>query len=166
MYVCMYIYIYICICVYTYIYIYVCVCVYIYIYIYTYTYIKAYVVYTFFALCVAYIGADRTDRTRVDPNKVLLALQEQRCIVHPTPFNRCLQPINLLTGSHRFVTRCKLNILQFVLVKPLCTFSAVLLTLCGAYREGEIDFSQAPSTHIWIQNCSSVLFAAAMLLAS
>lgn len=100
---------------------------------------EAYVVYIFFSLCVAYIG--RVDRENVDPSKVLLALQLERSISHPQPFNRCFNPINLVTSSNSFIVKCKFNILQFVVMKPLCTFAAWILALCGKYRDGDIDFS-------------------------
>mmetsp|Transcript_34357 Transcript_34357/g.73171 ORF Transcript_34357/g.73171 Transcript_34357/m.73171 type:complete len:533 (-) Transcript_34357:69-1667(-) len=121
---------------------------------------EAYVVYVFFSLCVAYLGisAAATDQgphaATVNQAKVLLVMQEQGLLHHPPPFDRCLRPWNLASASQRFLRKCRLNILQFVVVKPFCTFLAVLLTACGAYKEGSIDFGQGYVYVAFLDNLS------------
>lgn len=103
---------------------------------------EAYVVYVFFSLCAAYIGTGDSDSPggAMDVSKVLITLQEQGCLHHPPPFDRFLAPWSLSSQPQRFLTKCKVSILQFVLVKPLCTFLALCLAAGGSYHEGSIDF--------------------------
>jgi len=112
---------------------------------------EGYVVYMFFSLCVAYIG--QVDPETVDTSRVERVLQEKEVLHHPPPFQWC-KPINLRTGSIKFIVKCKFYILQFVLVKPLCTFLALILSVSGRYTEGEIDFTQSYVYLAFVENVS------------
>jgi len=115
---------------------------------------EAYVVYIFFSLCICYITADSADQVPENTTQIERVLQEKQFVSHPPPLSHCLPPINLVSGSKRFVLRCKFNILQFVVVKPICTGTAWMLSLCGNYMEGEIDFRQAYIYIAFVDNIS------------
>lgn len=114
---------------------------------------EAYVIYIFFSLCITYIG--QVDHQTVDPIKVIAVLQEQRQVVQPAPFNRCFKPVNLLSSSHEFLTRCKRGVLQFVVVKPLCSALSLILSLFGDIDMGEINFGK-PYVYVALVNNVSV----------
>lgn len=53
-----------------------------------------------------------------------------------------------------FLWRCKVGILQYVCIKPLSTFLAILLMWCGAYHEGQVDFADGYPYICFIRNLS------------
>ena len=95
------------------------------------------VLYMFFALCYGYVG--QVDRDRVDTSRIYAVLARKGEVNHLPPFGRFLSNINLRDNQEDFLFRCKSNILQFVLVKPLASLIAILLHMRGLYTPG--DFS-------------------------
>lgn len=113
---------------------------------------EAYVVYLFFALCVAFIAQDESGQQ--DPSKVILVLQERERIEHPWPVNKCYNGWNLETDSPQFLRKCKENILQFVVIKPLAGSVAICLELVGLYKEGTLKLNAGYFYLSFIQNVS------------
>jgi len=113
---------------------------------------EAYVVYLFFALCVAFIGLDEYGVQ--DDSKVLLALQNRRSIHHLFPVNLIYDDWDLQREPHKFLLQCKKNILQFVVFKPLTALIAIALELGGCYDEGTISLTRGYAYIAFIQNFS------------
>eukprot|EP00927_Polykrikos_kofoidii_P056081 TRINITY_DN50264_c0_g1_i1.p1 TRINITY_DN50264_c0_g1~~TRINITY_DN50264_c0_g1_i1.p1 ORF type:complete len:427 (-),score=35.45 TRINITY_DN50264_c0_g1_i1:111-1391(-) len=115
---------------------------------------EAYVIYAFFHLCSAYIGCDDRDPNEINISKIERVLQDRVSVSHLSPFNFCFPPINLRTGSYRFFALCRLNILQFVIVKPLCAFAALILGGFGIYDEEKIGMDSGYVYVAFVDNVS------------
>ncbi len=64
----------------------------------------------------------------------------------PWPFPLCLAP--LLVPDHRFFGVVRGCLLQYVLLKPVLSFMAVLLSIRGQYHAGRLDWHDG---YLWIQ---------------
>ncbi|KAF4680363.1 hypothetical protein FOZ63_033378, partial [Perkinsus olseni] len=81
---------------------------------------------------------------------------ERRCVQHmeavpvrrdyPPPLNWCLPPPQL---DMKFLTAVRVSVLQFVFLKPLCAVAALLCSLHGLYKEGDLGL-WAPFTWIFL----------------
>ncbi|OQR84782.1 hypothetical protein ACHHYP_12817 [Achlya hypogyna] len=87
---------------------------------------EAYVIYLFLALMVAYLGDGSDER-------VIAILRTLPDLPHPFPFNLCYKPIKM---GKKFLRDCKMAAMQFVVLKPLTTFVAIVLEHYGMYDEG------------------------------
>ncbi|KAF9113846.1 hypothetical protein BGX27_000682 [Mortierella sp. AM989] len=89
---------------------------------------EAFVIYSFFILLLTYLGDDdETQRSKItgpDRRKLLYPLN---CFYY--------NPLN-----ENFLHYMKYGILQYVAIKPLCTFAAVVLQYYGLYCETVYDF--------------------------
>lgn len=86
---------------------------------------EAYVLYTFLSLLVGFMGGEAT---------LLCVLEEKPRMKLPIPF--CC--FSFKPGSH-FYHRAKQMILQFVLVRPLCSLLTVLFLVLDIYGEGSFS---------------------------
>jgi hypothetical protein len=99
------------------------------------------VLYMFFALCYAYIG--QANRDTLDYNRIYHVLRSKAEITHLWPFNRMLGAFDVRTQHPRiFLLKCKRNILQFVVVKPLMAILAIYLHKRGLYEPGNFALDQ------------------------
>jgi Organic solute transporter Ostalpha len=105
---------------------------------------EAYVLYMFFRLLVGYLGGESRLAAR-------WALHDD--IKHPWPLC-CLPSIRL---GWVFFRRCKLGILQFVLIKPLLAVSAVILDIFDLYGDGDWHLDQAYIYETSVANFSVTL---------
>ncbi|KAF0687153.1 Aste57867_21124 [Aphanomyces stellatus] len=87
---------------------------------------EAYVIYLFLALMVAYLGEGSDER-------VIRILRTLPDLHHPFPFNFCNKPIRL---GKKFLRDCKMAAMQFVVLKPLTGFLAIVLERFGMYGQG------------------------------
>lgn len=55
---------------------------------------------------------------------------------HPYPFNKWCSPIKL---GAAFIRDCKMATMQFVVLKPLMSFVAILLEVNGVYKQGSFS---------------------------
>jgi hypothetical protein len=85
---------------------------------------EAYVLYTFMALCIAYVGGER---------RLVEVLELKKRIRQPWPLGG-LKPLTL---DAEFLRRVKQGVLQFVFVKPAMAAVALVLDHYGLYGEGE-----------------------------
>ena len=95
---------------------------------------EAYVVYLFFALCIGYMA--QVDQNTCDIRRVHDIFREQGTVEWLPPLNLCYPPIKC---TPQFLTTLKKGILQFVVVKPLTAFVAIICEICGVYQEGSFD---------------------------
>ncbi|KAF4692188.1 hypothetical protein FOZ60_013929 [Perkinsus olseni] len=65
---------------------------------------------------------------------------------YPLPLNWCLPPPQL---DMKFLTAVRVSVLQFVFLKPLCAVAALLCSLHGLYKEGDLGL-WAPFTWIFL----------------
>lgn len=89
---------------------------------------EGFVIYMFFALCYCYIG--QFDREHIELSRIYSVLSTRGSIEHPIKFPRWfhIDPIiDLRTNPRNFLLKCKKYILQFVLIKPLGTITAIVL---------------------------------------
>ena len=90
---------------------------------------ESFVIYMFFALCYCYIG--QVDREHIDQPRIYNVLREKGSVQHLIRFPSCLgvdRQIDLTIDPRSFLMRCKRNILQFVLIKPLSTILVIILS--------------------------------------
>lgn len=90
---------------------------------------ESFVIYMFFALCYCYIG--QIDRNHIDQSRIYAVLAEKRTLSHVFTFpawTGISNEIDLAADPRGFLLQCKTNILQFVLVKPLSTIAAIVLS--------------------------------------
>ena len=90
---------------------------------------EGYVIYLFLALLAAYLGKGSHER-------VLHIIRQLPDLEHPWPFRRYLKPIQMGPG---FVRDCKMATMQFVVVKPLMAFVAIVLRLNNMYDQGNFS---------------------------
>ncbi|KND02010.1 uncharacterized protein SPPG_02515 [Spizellomyces punctatus DAOM BR117] len=97
---------------------------------------EAFVIYSFFILCINYLGGERA----------LLAMLEQRMRTHHLwPFNYCFSPMDMSDPeTFLFVRR---GVLQFVILKPILSVLTMILKLAGQYHEGYIGWT---SCYMWL----------------
>ena len=95
------------------------------------------VLYMFFALCYCYIG--QIDRYNIDTERINAVLVAKGSVDHLPPFGTFWNKIDLTDNPSAFLRKCKKNILQFVVVKPLASSLAIYLHNRGMYVSG--DFS-------------------------
>ena len=91
---------------------------------------ESYVIYMFFALCYCYIG--QLSRNSIDRDRIHASLAERGAVQHLIRFPAWTgieHTIDLSSDPRRFLLRCKINILQFVLMKPLSAIAAIILKL-------------------------------------
>lgn len=88
---------------------------------------EAYVLYTFMALCIAYVGGEE---------KLLEVLENKKRIKQPWPLH-WMKPLTL---DRVFLRRVKQGVLQFVFVKPAMATVALILDHYKVYHENEINF--------------------------
>lgn len=86
---------------------------------------EAYVIYLFVALMIAYLGDG-------DEARVIRILEAKKPIRHMVPM--CWLG-NASTGAV-FLRQCKLAVLQFVVLKPVTTFAALVMQGMGIFEEG------------------------------
>ncbi|CAH0520950.1 unnamed protein product [Peronospora belbahrii] len=92
---------------------------------------ESYVIYLFLALLIAYLGQGSNDRVLHMMHGVSSHLLE-----HPWPFTKCLKPIPM---GPQFLRDCKLATMQFVIVKPMMAFIAIVLRLNDMYEQGNFS---------------------------
>ncbi|KAF1776618.1 Organic solute transporter subunit alpha/Transmembrane protein [Phytophthora cactorum] len=80
---------------------------------------EGYVIYLFLALMIAYLGGGSNER-------VLTTMRGLPDLEHPWPFNRFLKRLQMAT-------------MQFVVVKPMMAFVAIVLRLNGVYDQGNFS---------------------------
>jgi len=90
---------------------------------------EGYVIYLFLALMIAYLGGGSNER-------VLTTMRGLPDLEHPWPFNRWCKPIQMGPG---FLLDCKMATMQFVVVKPMMAFLAILLRINGLYDQGNFS---------------------------
>ncbi|KAI9097324.1 organic solute transporter subunit alpha/Transmembrane protein, partial [Phlyctochytrium arcticum] len=97
---------------------------------------EAFVIYSFFMLCVNYLGGERA---------LLSTLEERMRTHHLWPFNLCFAPMDMSDpDTFLFVRR---GVLQFVVLKPLIALVTMVLKFAGYYHEGQLTFSGA---YLWV----------------
>ncbi|EER00419.1 Glutamate--cysteine ligase catalytic subunit, putative [Perkinsus marinus ATCC 50983] len=74
---------------------------------------------------------------------------------YPLPLKWCLPPPQL---DMRFLTAIRVAVLQFVFLKPICAVIAMLCSLTGYYKEGEMSV-WAPFTWLFFINHASLSIA-------
>ncbi|KAJ0410440.1 hypothetical protein P43SY_002772 [Pythium insidiosum] len=90
---------------------------------------EGYVIYLFLALMVAYLGDGSNER-------VIQILHSLPDLEHPWPFNKWCAPIRM---GPDFLRDCKMATMQFVVLKPLMAFFAIVLQINGAYDQGNFS---------------------------
>lgn len=89
---------------------------------------ESYVIYVFFALCYCYIG--QQSRNTVNQDRIFAILSERRLVRHIFNFpswSGIPNEIDLASSPRSFLIRCKRNILQFVLIKPMSAIAVFIL---------------------------------------
>jgi len=89
---------------------------------------EAFVIYLFLALLVALLGEGQDA-------VVVRMLEKLPPMSHLFPLNHVYPDIRL---DKQFLRNCKFGTLQFVLIKPLTSFIAILLEIDGNYERGII----------------------------
>lgn len=93
---------------------------------------EAFVIYTFFNLCINYLGGERN----------LLLLMEGKAAIHYVwPLNYFLSPMNI--SNPKTLLSLRRGILQFVLMKPILTILEFILKFTGNYHEGYISWTSS-----------------------
>ncbi|KDO30385.1 hypothetical protein SPRG_05096 [Saprolegnia parasitica CBS 223.65] len=105
---------------------------------------EAYVIYLFLALMIAYLGDGSDER-------VIAILRTLPDLPHPFPLNHCYKPIKM---GKAFLRDCKMAAMQFVVLKPLTTFLAIVLEHYGLYDEGHFTISRGYLYLSLVLNCS------------
>ncbi|EQC40385.1 hypothetical protein SDRG_02283 [Saprolegnia diclina VS20] len=105
---------------------------------------EAYVIYLFLALMVAYLGEGSDER-------VIAILRTLPDLPHPFPLNHCYKPIKM---DKTFLRDCKMAAMQFVVLKPLTTFIAIVLEHYGLYDEGRFTIARGYLYLSLVLNCS------------
>ncbi|KAH7484394.1 hypothetical protein PRIC1_003702 [Phytophthora ramorum] len=90
---------------------------------------EGYVIYLFLALMIAYLGGGSNER-------VITIMRGLPDLEHPWPFNRWCKPIQMGPG---FLRDCKMATMQFVVVKPMMAFVAIVLRINGMYDQGNFS---------------------------
>lgn len=90
---------------------------------------EGYVIYLFLALMIAYLGGGNNER-------VIASMRGLPDLDHPWPFKRWFKPIQMGPG---FLRDCKMATMQFVVVKPMMAFVAIVLRLNGMYDQGNFS---------------------------
>ncbi|TMW62829.1 hypothetical protein Poli38472_005447 [Pythium oligandrum] len=93
---------------------------------------EGYVIYLFLALMIAYLGDGSNE-------KVVAVLNRLPDLPHPFPFNRWLSPIRM---GPEFLRDCKMATMQFVVLKPLMAFFAIVLQVYGVYDQGNFSVTK------------------------
>ncbi len=91
---------------------------------------EAYAIYNFFYLLISLLGEEMN----------LIAILKDKPAsrgVHPCPLSLCLSPWIM---GHDLLFRCKLGVLQYVVLKFLTAISVYVLVSCGVYGEGQWVF--------------------------
>jgi hypothetical protein len=104
---------------------------------------ESYAIYMFFALCYCYIG--QQSRNTVNQDRIYSILAERGVVSHLFNFPAWTgieKHIDLTTDPRKFLLRCKINILQFVLIKPLSAIAVYVLKLYfDNYETGNFCFT-------------------------
>jgi len=104
---------------------------------------ESFVIYMFFALCYCYIG--QIDRERIDPSRIYAVLTSKGTLSHIFRFplwTGIANEIDLAANPRAFLLQCKEYVLQFVLVKPLSTIAAIILSeFFDLYEPGNFSFA-------------------------
>ncbi|RLN55155.1 hypothetical protein BBJ29_003296 [Phytophthora kernoviae] len=82
---------------------------------------EGYVIYLFLALMIAYLGGGSNER-------VLVMMRALPDLDHPWPFCKWCKPIPM---GPSFLRDCKMATMQFVVVKPMMAFVAIVLRING-----------------------------------
>ncbi|DAZ93679.1 TPA: hypothetical protein N0F65_008187 [Lagenidium giganteum] len=90
---------------------------------------EGYVIYLFLALMIAYLGNGSNER-------VIQILQSLPDLTHPWPFSKWCKPIPM--GAD-FLRDCKMATMQFVVIKPLMAFFAIILQINDVYDQGNFS---------------------------
>ncbi|KAI8593459.1 organic solute transporter subunit alpha/Transmembrane protein [Geranomyces variabilis] len=97
---------------------------------------EGFVIYSFFLLCINYLGGERS---------LLAVLDERMRTHHLWPFNLCFAPMDMSDpDTFLFVRR---GVLQFVVLKPILSIVTMALKLGDAYHEGSIAWD---SGYLWL----------------
>lgn len=103
---------------------------------------ESFVLYMFFMLMIAYCGGE---------GQLLRSLKSKRYKgAHPFPM--CWLPTFPLDTD--FYLRCKRWVLQCALIKPICSFIAMILAPTGLYREGHFTID-----NVYTYTCILVNFS-------
>jgi hypothetical protein len=104
---------------------------------------EGFVIYMFFALCYCYIG--QCDREHIELSRIYSVLSARGSLQHPLRFPEWCginQNIDLRSDPSGFLLKCKKYVLQFVLIKPLGTITAIILSTCfDCYENGNFSFN-------------------------
>jgi hypothetical protein len=107
---------------------------------------EAYVLYNFFAYLMNFLedalGGDVEGH---------LALKPQ--VEHLIPFRFCFKPWSM---GRVYLWQCKKGILNYVILRPLCTILALITDAFGMYGQGRIEFMRSYVYLMLITNCSQV----------
>ncbi|CAI5744572.1 unnamed protein product [Peronospora destructor] len=76
------------------------------------------------------------DLMRDSNEEVINIIRQLPDLEHPWPFNRWLKPIQMEPG---FLRDCKMATMQFVVVKPMMAFVAIVLRLNDMYDQGNFS---------------------------
>lgn len=105
---------------------------------------EGYVIYLFLALMIAYLGDGSNER-------VLQILRGLPDLQHPWPLSRWYGPIRM---GPEFLRDCKMATMQFVVLKPLMAFFAIVLEINGAYDQGNFSIKKGYLYTTVVVNCS------------
>jgi hypothetical protein len=109
---------------------------------------EAFVLYTFFNLCVNFLGGERS---------LLAALEKSPRTSHMFPISSCFSPMDMSDPSTFLaIRRC---IFQFVVVKPILAVITLILKLTHNYQEGWISIQ---SPYLWIAFLNNISVSLAM----
>eukprot|EP01006_Ploeotia_vitrea_P060429 TRINITY_DN75895_c0_g1_i1.p1 TRINITY_DN75895_c0_g1~~TRINITY_DN75895_c0_g1_i1.p1 ORF type:complete len:430 (+),score=40.71 TRINITY_DN75895_c0_g1_i1:21-1310(+) len=124
---------------------------------------ESYIIYTFFSYMIVLLGGEQA---------AVAVLQEKGSMKHPFPLC-CLKPLQL---GEKFLTICRRLVVQFMLINPITTLVASILSLIKVtakddegnlvseplFKEGDINFSHSYVYLAAIDNVSVTLAFSAL----
>ena len=107
---------------------------------------EAYVLYLFLALLMSYLG-DGDDKVIVEH------LNKCPPTNHMLPFSLCHSEKEVPQGA-KFIKFCKFGAMQYIVLRPMCTFLAIILSWANVYNEGEFSLTSGWMYILIIMNIS------------
>lgn len=93
---------------------------------------EAYAIYSFLYYLISLFG---------DESELIKLLRHKSVArAHPWPLSLLISP---WASAHEILTRCKVGVIQYVLVKNLCALVVFVLASLGYYEEGTFSFTGA-----------------------
>ena len=108
---------------------------------------ESYALYNFFLLMIALLGG------RAHLSRTLEQNAQSPSIEHFYPMSRYLRPITL---NAAFVKNCHRCVFQFMLLKPLCAFSVLVLVVRAKCLGETYAFSLRNKSYLWIAILTNV----------